>query len=234
MPPTSRAASAGKQLSKRSHSHGYSSLYISQDLAFADAADHDTATSSQTPVQAQRQPHSSKHASSQAMHAQSQPLLSSSTPDRTESGALKHLSASSSGLLPNNSTRDSGEFDSRRQPHPESSVYSAQVARQRSGLGSVARQQSGNAGTVGGTWVPQALTLGAQLSQSESPHLTQGSKGLQSRSSELRTGQSGLTSRAFELQTGVRELARGGSAQLNEHNLQLSMQRRTERADQVG
>ena len=78
--------------------------------------------------------------------------------------------------------------------------------------------------------MPTALTLGAQLSQSESPHLTRGSN-LHSKSNVLRTGQSGLTTGAFELQTGSRDVA-GGAAQLNTHNLQLSMQRRTERADQ--
>lgn len=181
---------AGKPPAVRTGSHGYSSLYISQDLAYSDAMEEDyqggaSGRQLHMPWQSnmQQQPGSTQ--------PQLQPLLSSSTPDRSEYRPMRNQSGSSSAFYSNHSLIT----------NPEARYYGNPLhsgASTAAGPYNEPRSYNANADS---TWIPGALNLRVgpgELGQRSQ----QGTSQLQSvrrNTSDLMTGQSGLTTGAFEL-----------------------------------
>lgn len=154
--------------------------------------------------------------------AQSQPLLSSSTPDRSESRPIRPQSASSSALHSSHSAFTNPEVQQPSNPlYSDSSTTPLRHA----------TDQSNRVTHADSTWVPGALNL--RLGANE---LSQGgirsAAATNTNTNELRTGQSGLTTGAFELKPDVQ--GPSNAALLNTQNQQLNLERHTHRADQVG
>lgn len=153
-----------------------------------------------------------------------QPLLSSSTPDRSETRPLRDQSGSSSALHSNHSLFTNPDARQFSKPlHSGASTAAAAHTQDR-------RQNNVYADS---TWVPGALNLriGANELGQRNFQATSQQQAVRRNTSDLMTGQSGLTTGAFELGPDLQKAATSAMHASEPH--QPNADPHTQQADQV-